>query len=315
MMDCKKPRIVFMGTPAFASTALEALIKDGQDIALVLSQPDKPKGRGQHVQVSKVKKLALDHQIEVLTPATLKDDIIIEKLKKAKADLFIVAAYGKILPKAVLDIPPLGCINIHASLLPSLRGAAPINRAVMEGHIKGGITIMYMDEGIDTGDIILQEEIDINTDMTAGEYHDRLAMLGGKLIIEYLGRLQKGDIQRKPQDNSRATYANKIEKSDCIVTFQMTAEQTINQIRGLNPYPCAYSLLNGKRVKIRKAEPSNGKGEPAKILSVGKRGIEVACSDGSIVITELCKEGKRIMSAEEYLRGNTVKAGAYFNEQ
>lgn len=306
-------RIVFMGTPTFASAALEALIADGQEIVLVLSKPDKPKGRGYRLMQSQVKKTALAHGIEVITPKTLRDEAVIEKLKDIKADLFIVAAYGKILSKAVLDIPRLGCINIHASLLPLLRGAAPINRAIMQGHCKGGITIMYMDEGVDTGDIILQKEMDIPCDMTAGEYHDKMAVLGGEAIVEFLHLAERGNIPRRVQDNSLSTYAKKIEKSECLITFKLSAKETINQIRGLTPCPCGYCFLCGKRIKIYSAVEGSGSGEPGKIISAGKDGIEVACSEGSVIITELCPAGKGRMTAENYLRGNKAEIGACFN--
>jgi len=309
----KKFKLVFMGTPAFAAVALEALIADGHEIILVVSQPDKPKGRGYQLEQSEVKNLALQHGIEVITPPTLKDIAVQEKLKSVGADLFIIAAYGKILPKAVLDIPPMGCINIHASLLPTLRGAAPINRAIMEGHTHGGITIMYMDEGIDTGDIILQEEMDIPEDMTKGEYHDKMAVLGGKAIISFLQIAANGNIPRVSQDSSKSTYAKKIEKSDCLIDFSLTAKQTVNSIRGLSPDPCGYCFLCGKRMKISKAHESNGVGKQGTILSVGKDGIEVACAEGSIFITELCPEGKGKMTAEQYIRGNKIEIGACFN--
>ena len=306
-------KIVFMGTPVFAATALSALIADGQEITLVLSQPDKPKGRGYAVLPSEVKKLALEHGIEVITPPTLRDEAVVEKLKNAGADLFIVAAYGKILPKNVLETPPMGCVNIHASLLPFLRGAAPINRAVMEGHRRGGITIMYMDEGLDTGDIILQEEMEIPCCMTAGEYHDRMAELGGKAIVRFMRLAESGCIPRHPQDSQNATYASKIEKKDCYIDFTKTAEETINIIRGLNPCPCAYCFLCGRRIKIFSAIKGEGSGKPGSILSAGKNGIEVACSEGSVFITELCPEGKCKITAEEYIRGNKTEVGACFN--
>jgi methionyl-tRNA formyltransferase len=302
-----------MGTPEFAAKALEALINDGQDIVLVLSQPDKPKGRGYHMEPSEVKKLALRQGIEVITPNTLKAPAIVEQLRNANADLFIVAAYGKILPKAVLDLPSLGCVNIHASLLPALRGAAPINRAIMEGHTKGGITIMYMDEGLDTGDIILQEEMDIPPEMTAGEYHDKMAVLGGECIVKFLRLAESGNIPRIKQDDALASYAKKIEKCDCFVTFNLSAQATVNQIRGLNPFPGAFCTLNGKRIKLYQAKIGTGSGEPGKILAVGREGIEVACASGSVLLTELCCEGKSRMGVENYLCGNKVEIGAFFN--
>lgn len=313
-MSNRQFKIVFMGTPAYAATALEALIADGQEIALVVSQPDKPKGRGYQLESSEVKNLALKHGIEVITPHTLRDEAVQEKLRSVGAELFIIAAYGKILPKAVLDIPPMGCINIHASLLPSLRGAAPINRAIMEGHTHGGITIMYMDEGIDTGDIILQEEMQIPAEMNYGEFHDEMAILGGKAILRFLRLAESGSIPRTKQEDSNSTYAKKIEKCDCLVDFTLTAKQTINLIRGLSPSPCVYGFLCGKRIKIVKALEGNSTGLPGVVLSAGKNGIEVACKEGSIFITELCSEGKGKMTAEQYLCGNKTEIGACFNE-
>ncbi len=314
MSENGKFRIVFMGTPAFAAAALDPLISDGQEIALVVTKKDKPKGRGYQVEQSEVKKLALKHGIEVITPDTLKDQSVQDKLKSAGADLFIVAAYGKILPKEVLDIPPMGCINIHASLLPALRGAAPINRAIMEGHTEGGITIMYMDEGVDTGDIILQEKMPIPSDMNVGKYHDEMSALGGKAIISFLKMAEKGLIPRTKQDDSKATYAKKIEKSECKIDFSLTAEQTCNMIRGLSPCPGAYAFLCGKRIKIGCAEKGTGSGKPGRILSAGSKGIEVACAKGSIFIKELCPEGKCRMTCEQYLRGNKAEIGTCFNE-
>ena len=305
-------RIVFMGTPDFALTALEAIYEAGHDIALVVSQPDKPSGRGYVLTPSPVKKFALEKGIEVITPKTMRDEETEKILRSVQADVFVVAAFGKILPQNILDIPPHGCICIHASLLPALRGAAPINRAVMEGHTEGGITIMYMDAGIDTGDIILQRSIPITENMTAGEYHDEMARLGGELILEYLSLASEGKATRTPQTEEGSSYAAKIDKKEAYEDFSRTAKQTHDRIRGLAPYPGAYAVLNGKRIKFLQSVLTNGTGVPGTVLST-ENGIEIACASGSVTITYLQPEGKGKMDYASFLRGNSVKKGDIFN--
>lgn len=305
-------RIVFMGTPDFALTALEAIYEAGHDIALVVSQPDKPSGRGYVLTPSPVKKFATEKGIEVITPKTMRDEETEKILRFVQADVFVVAAFGKILPQNILDIPPHGCICIHASLLPALRGAAPINRAVMEGHTEGGITIMYMDAGIDTGDIILQRSIPITENMTAGEYHDEMARLGGELILEYLSLASEGKATRTPQTEEGSSYAAKIDKKEAYEDFSRTAKQTHDRIRGLAPYPGAYAVLNGKRIKFLQSVLTNGTGVPGTVLST-ENGIEIACASGSVTITYLQPEGKGKMDYASFLRGNSVKKGDIFN--
>ena len=305
-------RIVFMGTPDFALTALEAIYQAGHDIALVVSQPDKPSGRGYVLTPSPVKKFALEKGIEVITPKTMRDEETANILRSVNADVFVVAAFGKILPQNILDIPPHGSICIHASLLPALRGAAPINRAVMEGHTEGGITIMYMDAGIDTGDIILQRSIPITENMTAGEYHDEMARLGGELILEYLSLASEGKATRTPQTEEGSSYAAKIDKKEAYEDFSRSAKQTHDRIRGLAPYPGAYAVLNGKRIKFLGSFVSNGTGAPGTVIST-ENGIEIACKEGSVTITHLQPEGKGKMDYASFLRGNSVKKGDIFN--
>lgn len=305
-------RIVFMGTPDFALTALKSICEAGHDVALVVSQPDKPSGRGYALTPSPVKKYALEKGIEVVTPTTMRDEAAENMLRAVNADVFVVAAYGKILPQNILDIPPHGCICIHASLLPALRGAAPINRAVMEGHTEGGITIMYMDAGIDTGDIILQRAIPISENMTAGEYHDKMAVLGGELIKEYLELAEKGLVTRTKQPEEGASYAAKIDKKEAFEDFSLPASQVHNRIRGLSPYPGAYAFFNKKRIKMLFSFVSDGAGAPGTVLSTDK-GIEIACGEGSVVITQLQPEGKGKMDYASFLRGNTVNKGDIFN--
>jgi len=305
-------RIVFMGTPDFALTAIESIYREGHDIALVVSQPDKPSGRGYVLTPSPVKKFALEKGIEVITPKTMRDEETEKILRSVHADVFVVAAFGKILPQNILDIPPHGSICIHASLLPALRGAAPINRAVMEGHTEGGITIMYMDAGIDTGDIILQRSIPITENMTAGEYHDAMAALGGQMILEYLLLASEGKATRTPQRDEGSSYAPKIDKKEAYEDFSRTAKQTHDRIRGLSPYPGAYAFLKGKRIKFLASVLTNGTGEPGTVLST-ENGIEIACKEGSVTITHLQPEGKGKMDYASFLRGNSVKKGDIFN--
>ena len=306
-------KIVFMGTPEFACAALQALLDDGQDVALVLTQPDKPKGRGYALTPSPVKVLAQDAGLRVETPSTLRTPEAEELLRSIGADLFVVAAYGKILPASILHIPPMGCVNVHASLLPAWRGAAPIQRAVLNGDRVGGVTMMYMDEGLDTGDIILQRSMEIPPEMTGGDYHDAMALLGGEALREFLRLAESGSIPRRPQEGD-FTYAAKIEKADQLVTFRETAEQTHNRIRAMAPAPSAYSFLNGKRVKLHASHTGSGSGEPGEILSAGKDGIEVACGEGSVLLTVLQPEGKGKMDAASFWNGLQNKGGLRFHE-
>lgn len=306
-------RIVFMGTPDFAVSSLEALYEAGQDVALVVTQPDRPKGRGYTLTPSPVKQYALERGTEVISPATLKDEEVIKKLESTEADLFIVTAYGRILSRHILDIPKLGCVNVHASLLPSLRGAAPINRAVMNGDTVGGVTIMFMADGIDTGDMILTREVEIKDDWCAGDYHDALAEISKDALKEFLKLAESGSIPRVEQDHSKATHAAKIGNDDAYLTFDEPACCVRNRIRGLSPFPGAFFFLRGKRIKVRNAILGNGKGESGTVLSTDKGGIEIACAEGSVIITQLCPEGKGLCDAESYLRGNKIEIGTRVN--
>lgn len=308
-------RVVFMGTPDFAVSSLEALYEAGQDVVLVVTQPDRPKGRGYNLAPSAVKKYALEKGTEVISPASLKDEDILNILENTNADLFIVTAYGRILSKRILDMPKLGCINVHASLLPEWRGAAPINRAIMNGDKVGGVTIMYMAEGIDTGDMIVRKEIEILDEWTAGEYHDALAVCSKDALKEFLKLAESGNIPREPQNEALATHAAKIGNDDAYLTFEESAVDTRNRIRGLSPFPGSFFFLNGKRFKVRNAVLGNGNGEPGTVISTNKGGIEIACADGSVIITKLCPEGKGVCDAESYLRGNKIEIGTKVNER
>lgn len=306
-------KIVFMGTPDFAVSSLEALSEAGQDVALVVTQPDRPKGRGYTLTPSPVKQYALDKGIEVISPQTLKDEEVIKKLESVGADMFIVTAYGRILSQRVLDIPKIGCFNVHASLLPALRGAAPINRAIMNGDTLGGVTVMYMANGVDTGDMVLTKEIEIKDEWCAGEYHDALAEISKDALKEFLILAESGNIPRTPQNHEAATHAAKIGNEDAYLTFNESAKDVRNRIRGLSPFPGSFFFLNGKRIKVRNAQLGNGSGEIGTVISTDKGGIEIACAEGSVIITKLCPEGKGVCDAESYLRGNKIENGTVVN--
>lgn len=305
-------RVVFMGTPDFAVSSLEALCEYGVDVALVVTQPDRPKGRGYTLTPSPVKKYALEKGIEVIAPQTLKDEEVIAKLEGVNADMFIVTAYGRILSQRILDIPRLGCFNVHASLLPFLRGAAPINRAIMNGDTIGGVTVMYMASGVDTGDMVLTRAIEIEDEWCAGEYHDALAKISKDALKEFLSLAESGNIPRTPQDHDIATHAAKIGNEDAYLTFNESAECVRNRIRGLSPFPGAFFFLNGRRIKARNAILGNKGGECGTVVSTNQ-GIEIACSEGSVIITELCPEGKGVCDAASYLRGNKIEIGTKVN--
>lgn len=308
-------RIVFMGTPDFAVSSLQALYESGHEIVLVVTQPDRPKGRGYTLTPSPVKQYAQSMGTEVISPETLKDKSVIETLKNADADLFIVTAYGRILSKRILDIPKIGCFNIHASLLPKLRGAAPINRAIMNGDTVGGVTVMFMDEGMDTGDMVLTKEIDIPDSWTAEEYHDALAEISKDALKEFLILAENNTISRTKQDESLVTYAAKIGNDDAYLTFNESAKAVCDRIRGLSPFPGSFFFHNGKRIKVRYAVASDGKGEVGTVLSTDKGGIEIACAEGSIIITKLCPEGKGVCDANSYLNGHKIENGTRVNER
>lgn len=299
----KSYRIVFMGTPDFALPPLKRILEDGHRVTLVVTQTDKPKNRGMALSPSPVKAFALERGLKVFQPQSLRDAEAQRIIGDENADYIVVAAYGKILPAEVLSAPRLGCINIHASLLPRHRGAAPVNRAVMAGDKVGGVTVMYMDEGLDTGDIALQKETPIPDDMTAGEYGDALSGLGAQAISEFLASESHA---RTKQDGALASYAAKIEKAETAVDFSRPGAEVCNKIRGLSPSPCAYALINGARFKLVRALCGCGRGKPGSVLAADKSGIEIACGEGSVVITRLQPEGRRAMSAAEFLAGHRI---------
>lgn len=307
-------KIIFMGTPDFAVHTLRALYEAGHEIVLVVTQPDKPKGRGGRVQMSDVKQYALSCGLEVFQPVRLKDEDSIRRLKETACDLMVVAAFGQILPKEVLMVPPHGCINVHASLLPRLRGASPIQTSILEGDKETGVTIQQMGEGLDTGDILMQRTIPISDQDTGGSLFDRLAQEGALLAAECVEAISRGEIHPVPQDESLATYAKKIDKSMGHIDWNKSAKETELLIRALDPWPSAFSYLNGRMVKIWKAETGEDcKAAPGSVVEVSKDSITVACGSGSLIIKEMQLEGKKRMPVHDLLLGFSIDKGVSFS--
>lgn len=308
-------KIIFMGTPEFAVPALEKII-DNYSVEAVFTQPDRPKGRGKKIAMSAVKETALKYNIPVFQPERLKKNAEMTKvIKDINPDFIIVIAYGQILPKEILDIPRLGCINLHASLLPRYRGAGPINWAIINGEQFTGNTTMFMNEGLDTGDILLQNRIEITTNMNAGELHDLLMNNGAELILKTIDGIEKGTIIPKKQQNELSCYAPMLDKKIAKIDWSENCSDIKNLIRGLNPWPVAYTQYNGKAMKIFEAEAKccDVKQNPGIILNVSKKGIEVSAGDGIIIIKRLQFPGGKPLSAEEYIRGNKIEQGINLN--
>lgn len=303
-------KILFMGTPEFARKSLEALVEDGtNEIVGVISQPDKPKGRKMELSMPEVKVYALEKGLPVYQPDTLKDNAILPLLQELQPELIVVVAYGKILPEYVLNFPKYRCINIHASLLPRFRGAAPIQRAVMAGDAVSGVTSMYLEKGLDTGDMILKTEVPIDRDMTASMLHDALAEAGGRLLLETVERFKRGDLSAEKQDDSLATYAHMLTKAEGEIDWSLTAEEIYNKVRGLNSWPMAYSLLGGKRFVIDMVRIAEGEGSPGEIIAADDSGLTVACGSGAVKIENVKFEGKGRMTVKDYLRGHRIEKG------
>lgn len=305
-------RIVFMGTPDFAVPSLQALIDAGHDVCAVYTQPDKPQGRKQILTAPPVKTLALEHDIPVFQPNTLKNEDEQARLRELAPEVIIVVAYGKLLPKAVLDIPPHGCINVHGSLLPRWRGAAPIQWAVIAGDEKAGVTTMQMAEGLDTGDMLLTYETKVGEKETAGELFDRLAQAGAELLTETLVKLN--DITPRPQDDAQSCYAHMLDKQMAVIDWSKSAHEIDCLIRGLNPWPIALTTLSGERLKVFAAEKAAGNGEPGTVLEADpKKGLTVACGEGALKLTEIQLVGGKRMKATDFLRGHVIEVGTKLN--
>ncbi|MEI8277974.1 MAG: methionyl-tRNA formyltransferase [Hyphomicrobiales bacterium] len=299
-------RLIFMGTPDFAVPTLLALTAAGHDIVAVYTRAPKPAGRGMDMQVTPVEREARRLALPVFTPKTLRDEAAQDAFASHKADAAVVVAYGLILPKAVLEAPRLGCFNVHASLLPRWRGAAPINRAVMAGDKESGVTIMQMDEGLDTGAMVMREALPILPDMTAGELHDALAQQGARLMPVALAAAERGALSLTPQLEAGVTYAEKISKSETRIDWSKPANEVHNHIRGLSPFPGAWFELDGVRVKALRTTLAEGSGAPG--LALDDK-LAIACGDGAIRLVQIQRAGKQPMSADEFLRGTPVKAG------
>lgn len=307
-------RIIFMGTPDFAVPTLREIVNQGHRVITVVTQPDRVKGRGFKLSYSPVKECALGFNIPVEQPVKLKKDYeLIEKLKQMEPDAIVVVAFGQLLPREVLSIPKLGCINVHASLLPKYRGAAPINWSIINGESKTGVTTMLMDKGLDTGDILLKKSVDIEEDETAGELHDRLQYLGAQLLIETLDGLEKGSLNPEPQDNSKSSYASMLDKDMGKISWVKNAKDIKNLVRGLNPWPGAYSYLNDSKLKIWRTEiEKDVKGQPGEIWKVDKAGIHVYAGCDGIIIKELQGENAKRIDAYAYTLGHPVKQKSIF---
>ena len=303
-------RIVFMGTPDFAAASLKKLIDKKYDIAAVFTQPDKPRDRGMKLSYSPVKELALENNIPVYQPTKLRDGTATELIKSLDPDILVVVAYGRILPDDMLEVPKYGAINVHASLLPKYRGAAPIQWAVLNGDKITGVTTMYLASEMDTGDIIYTSETEIGEFETSGELFDRLMVMGAELLDRTLRDIEAGTAPRTPQDHSKASYVKMLDKSLSPIEWAKTPREVIKQIYGLQPWPVATAELDGKVFKIYSAEYTQNKTDkaPGSVVSAGKKGIEIACLDGeTVLITELQAAGKKRMKASDYLLGHLIK--------
>ena len=303
-------RLIFAGTPEFAALALQAIVAAGHEVALVLTQPDRPAGRGMALQASPVKQLALEKGIEVFQPPGLKDAAAQARIAAAGAEVMVVAAYGLILPQAVLDLPRFGCLNIHASLLPRWRGAAPIQRALLAGDAETGVCIMQMEAGLDTGPVLLREACAILPDDTAATLHDRLAALGARLAVAALARLP---LRATPQALVGVTYAQKIGKAEAQIDWSRSAAELDRHIRAFNPFPGAQAQFGGQPVKLWRAMPVTGHGEKGQILQVDRGGLIVACGSGALALSELQKSGGKRLVVRDFLAGHPLKAGDRFD--
>ncbi len=302
-------RLIFAGTPEFAALALGAIVAAGHEVALVLTQPDRPAGRGMALQPSAVKRVALAHGIEVFQPLSLKDPEAQAKIAALGAEIMVVAAYGLILPQAVLDLPRAGCLNIHASLLPRWRGAAPIQRALLAGDRETGVCIMQMEAGLDTGPVLLREALPIADDDSAATLHDKLAACGARLIVEAIARLP---LPAEAQPAAGVTYAHKIEKSEALVDWTRSAAELDRHVRAFNPFPGAQAQFAGQTVKLWTARPVAGVGAPGTVLAVDRQAVVVACGEGALAIGELQKAGGKRLPVQQFLAGHPVQPGDRF---
>ena len=312
----KALQIIFMGTPEFAVPALNALLESPDEVVAVVTQPDKAKGRGKKLQPPPVKEVALAAGIPVLQPeGDIASEAFLKGLVSYKPDLIVVAAFGKILPKSILELPPMGCINIHGSLLPKYRGAAPIQRALINNEAEVGVTIMQMAEGMDTGDMLCKAKIRPDSDETSGTLFEKLAVLGSGSMIKAIKGLKEGTIFPTPQKEGDATYAPRLKKEDGFIDWSKSAEELEPLIRGLDPWPAAFCFINGKRLRLFKPETIAFEGDAGSIIEAGERGLIIACGKGALVIDEVQPEGKKRMPATDWLRGAKIESGTLLNQE
>ncbi|OPJ56906.1 methionyl-tRNA formyltransferase [Alkalithermobacter paradoxus] len=307
-----------MGTPDFAVPSFKMLIDEGYDIISVITQPDKPKGRGNKISQPPVKEEALKHGIEVYQPKKVKDKEFVEILKNLNPDIIIVIAFGQILSKEILSIPKYGCINVHSSLLPKYRGAAPINWAIINGEEVTGVTTMYMDEGLDTGDMILKIETKIGNEENAGQLHDRLAILGADVLKETLNLIKQGNAPRQKQDDSQSSYAPIMDKNLGNIDWNKSAKDIYNLVRGTNPWPSSFTSYKGNMMKIWKSTALDNEKtskQPGTIIKVSDEGIYVACGRGILVVEEIQMPGKKRVKVQEYIKGNTIEKDIILGEK
>lgn len=305
----KNLRIVYMGTPDIAAGVMKDMLQAGYEIVLAVTQPDRPKGRKKELSMPPVKELALSAGIPVFQPERIRNEEAVAVIREARPDLIVVTAFGQILSKEILDIPALGCINVHASLLPKYRGAAPIQWAIIDGETTTGVTIMRMDEGLDTGDMLLKEEVEITASDTAGTLHDKLMVAGGRALLKALPGIIDGSLPAVPQPEPTTPYAKQLRKEMGRLDFTMSAQALERRIRGLSPWPGAYTYVNGKMCKIIEADAVDGDGQPGTVADIGKQGFSIQTADGRLWIRRIQPEGKPAMGAGDFLRGNHLEPG------
>lgn len=310
-------RIIFMGTPDFAVATLDRIVKDGHEVAAVFTQPDRPKGRGYHLTPPPVKVMAQNYGIPVYQPDNFKDEATVQIIRDINPDCIVVVAYGRILPESVLNIPRLGCVNVHASLLPKLRGAAPIQWSIINGETETGITTMFMAKGLDTGDMILKAKCEIGPDETFGELHDKLMEIGAETLSKTLTLLEQGKAPREKQDDSLASYAPMIDKNSTLIDWNKSAQEIHNLVRGLNPSPSAHTLFNGAKFKIisSKLHNTTSNKTPGSVVSVSEEGFVIACGDGkTLLVKEVQAQGGKKMTAAAYANGHGVNETTIFGQ-
>ena len=310
-------KVIYMGTPDFAVGALEEIIKAGHEVCAVVTQPDRKSGRGQELIFSPVKEAAIRHNIDVLQPAKARDEEFIKVLEGYKADIFVVAAYGQILPKSILEMPKYGCLNIHASLLPKYRGAAPIQWSIIDGESKTGVTIMQMNEGLDAGDMIISEEVQITAEETGGSLHDKLSECGAKLVVRAMADIESGVAAFTPQPKESPTaYASMLNKNMGKIDWTKSASEIERLIRGLSPWPSAFTYYNGKTLKIWQAKvvACDSTLKVGEVFDVDKKGFKVACGKDALSVISLQLEGKKKMEVADFLRGTTLNCGCILGE-